>query len=121
MPDYTITTTPAGENPGIRSITITGDMTIPHISGIRAELLPNLEGADQVSLELGAVSSIDTTGLQLLCATHRSFVRRGSQIAIPGMGSEAVRAAAEHAGLLRTVCCVADSKCACLWSGGEQL
>lgn len=121
MPDYTITMTSSGEQSEIRTISIAGDMTIPHISGIRDELLRELEGSEQAVVELGAVNSIDVTGLQLLCSAHRSFVKSGKQIAIPGLRSDAVRTAAESAGLPRNVCCVADSKCECLWSGGKQV
>jgi len=121
MPDYTVTMTSSGDQPEIRTISITGDMTIPHISGIREELLQNLEGSHQVALELGAVNSIDVTGLQLLCSTHRSFVKKGGQIAIPGLNNDAVRTAAEIAGLPRNICCAANSECTCIWSGGEQV
>ncbi len=121
MPDYTITTTASDVQPETRIISIAGNMTIPHISGIRDELLRELEAAEQAVLELGAISSIDVTGLQLLCSAHRSFVKKGKLIAIPGLRSDSVRTAAESAGLPRNVCCVADSKCDCLWSGGEQV
>lgn len=121
MPDYTITATNSGEEAGSRTIRIAGAITIPHISDIRGELLNSLDGADTIVLEVAGVNEIDVTGLQLLCSTHRSFVKKELQISIQGASAGVVHSAAESAGLLRTTCCVSNTRCACLWSGGEVL
>lgn len=62
------------------------DWTIPMASELHGQLLAALvagaEGAEAPVLDLGAVESIDSSGIQLLLALRRSLMERGQDLVI---------------------------------------
>lgn len=54
-----------------RAVTICGELTIFSVQDIRNRLLEVLAGLDEVSIDLGEVTEIDTAGLQLMLLAKR--------------------------------------------------
>lgn len=63
--------------PAPLSLAIEGEMTIGRASEIKPQLAPALLHPGGLRLDLGGVSEIDTTGLQLLLATKRALQMEG--------------------------------------------
>lgn len=73
-----------------RPITISGELNIYTAGEWRYRLITESEGIDDIELDLGEVSEIDSAGLQLLIALSRQLSGEGRQFRI-GQCHPAVR------------------------------
>ena len=98
---------------------LTGKLTIQRASELAASIGQAIAGEEHaVVLDLAAVTSVDVTFLQILCAAHHSARRDGKTLSIVSP-SEALLRAANTAGFERKQPC---SKCAgdiCIWQAKQ--
>lgn len=74
------------------------EWTIPYAAEIHTQLLGALQRGEPLSLDLSAVESIDSAGIQLLLATRASLREREQALTLTGT-SGAVQAALAVYGL----------------------
>ena len=60
---------------GVCHAQVTGEMTIYHAAEMKGELLPHLDGCNEMEINLSGVSEIDTAGFQLLLLVKREANR----------------------------------------------
>lgn len=65
---------------GICRLRIEGEFTIYNAVQIREGLLEHLAGSQEIEVDLGGVSEMDTAGFQLLLATKREGNRLGKSV-----------------------------------------
>lgn len=65
------------ESTGKATVFITGDLTLQVVGDLRTELLSVMSSAKSLEIDLGDVTSVDTAGIQLVCAAHRLAAKRG--------------------------------------------
>jgi anti-anti-sigma factor len=56
------------------------EMTIPFAAAVREQLVEALHRAGPLTLDLSGVSDFDSSGVQLLLATHHSLAARGDAL-----------------------------------------
>ena len=59
-----------------------GEITIRGVSGLKEALLKHLAKEKNIEINLERVTKIDTAGLQLLCATNKTAVRKGKPLSL---------------------------------------
>lgn len=76
---------PATEGPA-GPLALGPDLTIGQAAAWRVQLLDALcASADNLTLDLSAVTDIDSSGVQLLLATRRSVAERGAALTLEGV------------------------------------
>ena len=90
-------------------------LTVAQVCRLQAALLHGLDEADQVALDLGAVSEVDIAGLQLLCAAHRLAVARGKELLLFGVGDRVLELV-HTAGFVRGSQCGIGRDVPCFWA-----
>ena len=111
------------QDPGTRGkqvLKVSGGVTISDASGFHEALVEALDGASELQVDLSAMTEIDLTGLQLLCAAHQSAVSVGKWFHITDGGNMTFRDIAEGAGFRRQTGCARDTAFSCIWVGGEK-
>jgi len=93
---------------GVAAESIGESLTVRHVERLRRELLGRLAVAGSLVIDLEAVKEVDTAGLQLLCAAHRSAVAAGKDLVLRGR-SQAFREALRVTGLAGARGC--DTRC----------
>ncbi len=63
---------------------IEGEMTIFRAAELRATLLPEIEKAAEIEIDLSRVTEIDSAGLQLMIAAKLEALLRGKQLRFTG-------------------------------------
>ena len=90
---------------------------------VAREVHSALEGAfakgNTVVLDLEEVEQIDLTGLQLVCAAHRSSIKLGKTLLVTGQDREEIAGVAMAAGFVRDSACTKGADL-CFWSGGTR-
>lgn len=119
MDEMTIERWQDPEAPGKQGLKLSGSVTIGQAAGFKEALIDALGAASELQVDLGAVTEIDLTGLQLLCATHRSAQARGKQFSVNEGGNKVYLEAVDNAGFRRHVGCARDDSGTCIWVGGE--
>jgi anti-anti-sigma regulatory factor len=119
MSDSQIVIVESAAAPGEMTVQVRGSLTIALAREAHAALVKAFAKAQQVLLDLEGVEEIDLTGLQLVCAAHRSSSNAGKGFQVKGHDSEPVARAAVKAGFLRRIGCVQETKM-CFWCGGAN-
>lgn len=99
---------------------VRGELTIPFAVEFKRELLAAFDAAVQVAVNVEEVSSIDVTGLQLLCSAHREAYARQKSFGVAGLVSPVLSETVDLAGFQRHVGCPADTGKTCIWTGGGE-
>ena len=99
-------------------LAIDGELTVSRVGLVRESLLQAFAAAEQVVVELAAVTEADISGLQLLCSAHRHATAHGKVLLLAG-GSERLQALARGAGFVRVTPCSIDRDAACFWARME--
>ena len=101
------------------TVRVSGSMTIGSIREVHARLLDAFSRGSGVCLDLRGVEEIDLSGLQIVCAAHRSAIRNCGEFTVEGNQREVIVAAARAAGFIRNSGC--DKECDyCYWAGGDD-
>jgi anti-anti-sigma factor len=69
---------------GIARIALEGELTIYRAAELKETLLPQINGADVIELDLSQVSEIDSAGLQLLVAAKLEAMIRDKRLSMVG-------------------------------------
>jgi len=103
---------PSG-NRGI--LTIDGELTIERAVELKAMLMKSLRSADNVHIQIDAVTEADLSCLQLLCSAHRTALSLNKNLTLNCQESEVFKHITEISGYSRHKgCCLDTSEC-CLW------
>ncbi len=95
---------------------INGTCGIEEAARIRTILAESLSQADKATLDLSKATDADLSFLQLLCAAHKSAVRRGKTLTITGTVPEDIRQRVKEAGMTGNTSCGSDLSKSCLWA-----
>lgn len=99
---------------------IGGDLTIPFAGEFRGALLEALDQAASVEVDVSGVSTVDITGLQLLCSAHRAACTRHKGFFLTGRDNPVFVESVGLAGFERHVGCSRDAGKNCIWIGGDE-
>jgi anti-sigma B factor antagonist len=94
---------------------VIGSMNIANVTDLLKGLVSAFEQGSKVTVDLSAVTEIDTAGLQLLCSSHRSSIADGKELRIVARNQPVILEAAKAAGHFRTTGCAVDTCNSCLW------
>ena len=61
-------------------LSLEGELTIYHVTELKAELLAGIQDEPEVEINLSAVSEMDTAGFQLLVLLKREAMRLGKTL-----------------------------------------
>ncbi len=92
-------------------IELAGSLTIERADEVKSLLINALFNSDHLVLDVREVVEADLTGLQLICAAHRSAVSNGKEITMDCASSSALSAVLARAGYVRLGGCAAGKKC----------
>lgn len=120
MDGLTITREQPAEEGAPFVLRLRGDLTIPFAGEFKSELFAAFDAAAFIVANVEEVSSIDVTGLQLLCSAHRESYARKKRFGIEGLANSAVSEMVDLAGFRRHVGCPADEGNTCVWIGGSE-
>ena len=98
---------------------VSGSLTIENSADMRESLLDAFSKGDQVTVDLTAVDAIDLSGLQIMCAAHRTSLGLEKRLFVLGSLQLNVKKSAEIAGYYRHVGCAQDVTKTCVWIGGN--
>ncbi len=101
-------------------VSITGAMTVQRGGEIKALLVGALARSDRLAIDLGGVTEVDLSGLQLLCSVQRTAPRSRKRIAFAGPAPDVFRRAAAEAGVCVRSGCGAEDAANCPWKGGTD-
>lgn len=87
-------TTEAGPSSGGADLVIDGELTIHTAGDRKTELLALLERGDTLTVDLSAVTELDTAGLQLLLLTRREATQLGKTLEITAASNAVTEALA---------------------------
>ncbi len=97
------------------ALTIEGALTLPYINEIRDTLLRAVQQADDIAIDMRAVTDLDVSGFQVLCAAHKSAIRLGKRLSLAGAPGAVVMEIAGRAGYIRQSSCTGGADGRCLW------
>jgi anti-anti-sigma regulatory factor len=95
-------------------VELPAEMVLARAREVRAQLLSALAAGEPLELDTGKVEQVDVTGLQLLCALHKSAAAHGQTLVFSETREgDVMSAAALRAGFRRHQGCLPG----CLWAG----
>lgn len=97
-------------------IEISGVCGVEEAVRIRTVLAESLSQAEKAWLDLSKATDADLSFLQLLCAAHKSAVRRGKALTVAGTVPEDIRQKVREAGMTGNKSCGSDLGKSCLWA-----
>ncbi len=100
------------------TLPLEGEMNIRRASDLKRILLQAHDDADNLILNLEGVTGADVSGLQLLCALHRTVLQTQKRLTVIGIASPSFRLAVRDAGFERERGCPLDRDQSCLWKAG---
>lgn len=98
---------------------VSGSFTIENSADMREALMEAFSKGDLVTIDLTDVEAIDVSGLQMLCAAHRTSLGHDKRLVVVGSLQPNVKKSAEIAGYYRHVGCSQDVTKTCVWIGGN--
>lgn len=101
------------------AVTIEGALTLPYISELRDALLRSVRSADDIVIDLREVTDLDVSGLQVMCAAHKSAIRLGKRLSL-AVPPAAVMDLAGSAGYARQASCISGADGRCLWGEADH-
>ncbi len=97
-----------------------GELTVSHAAELKEMMLQALENSDKIEIDLGGVTLIDLSFLQLACAAHRTAIQSDKEFYFTHSSSKVVQQAREQAGFIFKRGCVHNPTKKCLWVGGME-
>jgi anti-anti-sigma factor len=100
---------------------LTGEATIASAAALKSAMIETLETADALTVSLDAVSVMDVSCLQLLCACNRSAEKKGKKMNLTeGNNGDTLRAFLIEAGYDPEGSCPENPCKRCLWKGDRR-
>lgn len=103
------------------TLTLKGDLTLPHAGEIKSALLALLQEEAEVAVRVTQADDMDLSSLQLLCAAHRSAATGGRQLTVSFDDGQLFRKVTASAGYIRDKGCTAGTLDSCLWRDGATV
>lgn len=91
-----------------------GDATIQNALDLKAVLAQEINGRDNLTVDLAYVTSCDVSLFQLLCAAHKRSLRDGKSMRV-GDCSPSVSQAISAGGFTRDAGCMPEVQGSCFW------
>ena len=85
-------------------VTISGELTIESANELKKILMKSITKAGHVVLEIGNVTEMDLSCLQLFYSAHKRAKESGKSFRLKGGCPDAFKKAVEDAGYLRSLC-----------------
>ena len=105
----------------LQGLKVAGSLTVAQAATFREALLDMLsETKGEFTVDVSAVSSLDLSGLQLLCSAHQSACKNGRRLQVVDGGNQAFRGVVADAGFQRHIGCARDTTNSCIWVGGDN-
>jgi anti-anti-sigma regulatory factor len=95
-----------------------GRCTIEHATELKAVLIDALDEQEKLVVDLGGVSDIDLSCLQLLCSAHGTSSKRSKSFTLDGILPEVFKRIVNDAGYCRDTSCLHNPDAGCPWKGG---
>jgi len=95
-----------------------GELTVKRAPEIRELLLKSLSKSQRVEVEIGEVTNVDLSFLQLMCSAHRSAGERGKSLVLFNQDELLFTEAKEIAGFINGKKCKHNLNNNCLWMEG---
>ena len=99
------------------TLLLSGALTIQQALPLKEALVRASSEADPLTIDLEQVENMDLTALQLLCAAHRDWRRRGKKTTCKGTIPEAVHRIVRESGFSG---CAGDEDDIGLWTGASN-
>ncbi len=96
------------------TLLLSGSLTIQQALPLKEALLRAVGEADQLVINLEQIENLDLTALQLLCAAHRDWIKRGKKVTREGSVPEIVSRNVRESGFSG---CVDGDDDIGLWTG----
>ncbi len=103
----------------ISVLRLQGECTVEHSNELKAVLISEMKKSDKLILDLGEVTEVDISFLQLLCSAHISSVKMNKQFSLNRNQPQLFIKLVNDAGYCRNMGCEHPDK-HCLWEGGIQ-
>ena len=106
-----------GKKKSIR-LSLEGELTIKRATEIRELLLESLSRSQRVEVELGEVTDVDLSYLQLMCSAHRSASESGKSLILINQDVLLFTETKDTAGFTNGKECKHNHNNDCLWMEG---
>ena len=100
------------------TVTVAGELTVPHAQRLKAALLDALQGSARVEVVLGKITRLDSSFPQLLCSAHRTAADRQKRLTVTGAEQERFTDLLRRSGFTRHTGCRESTRETCLWLHG---
>jgi ABC-type transporter Mla MlaB component len=97
-----------------------GELTVAGAAQFREMLIQAMASSDRVELDMGEVTALDLSCLQLICSAHRTAQVSGKELTLGKGQSEILKKARMDAGYIRHQGCRYNPTETCLWVGGVE-
>jgi anti-anti-sigma regulatory factor len=105
----------SGDGKTMKTLKISGRLTVEEASAVREQLLAALEGSQELQVDLSEVTAVDLAGLQILCSSHQGAELAGKRFQLADGGNPIFRKAMAEAGFQRHIGCARDNTNSCIW------
>ncbi|MBF0627434.1 MAG: STAS domain-containing protein [Magnetococcales bacterium] len=95
-------------------LSLSGDLTIRNAAEFKEAMANAMDQSKQLELNLSEVERVDLTTIQILCAAHRSLLKKGKTLSISGNLPSALRETVQQAGFVQ---CGGEKETSGLWKG----
>lgn len=102
------------------TLELSGEINLLQAREFLALLNQALEASDRVVIDIEGIADIDTAGIQLLCAAHKSAIDRDKELIMDLNQSDVVASRITQTGLWRQQQCNGMKDEKCLWMGGNK-
>ena len=96
-------------------LALSGPVTVERACELKEILIRTLHGAEHIVFDLGGMTEVDLSCLQMLCSAHRTSIRLNKRITLGNVRPEVFRKAAACGGFERHTGCALDATKSCLW------
>ncbi|MBF0163501.1 MAG: STAS domain-containing protein [Magnetococcales bacterium] len=98
----------------VGTLSLSGDLTIRNAAEFKEAVANAMDQAKQLELNISEVERLDLTTLQILCAAHRTLLKKGRTLSISGSIPSIFRETMQQAGFVE---CGGDKETSGLWKG----
>jgi anti-anti-sigma regulatory factor len=101
------------------TLKLAGEVTVQHVSDLKASLVEAFENAEQVTVDVSATTAVDVAGVQILCACHRFSRSRGKKMCLRLGDNTRFADFLEEVGFPLGFICNHGEKDRCVWASGS--
>lgn len=98
----------------VGTLSLSGDLTIRNAAEFKEAVANAMDQSKQLELNLSEVERLDLTTLQILCAAHRTLLKKGRILSVSGSIPAIFRETVQLAGFAE---CAGEKETSGLWKG----